>query len=82
VVTVKTYYRDLEIPRIENQPPPVKDHKVSAELKVDIKKFLKFLYSAHINPNNVICCLVEDHAVILHVLLDDMFMTYFISTCQ
>jgi hypothetical protein len=47
-------------------------------VKVDIKKFARFLYSYQVGPTNVICCIVEGRAVVLHVLLDDLYLTYYI----
>lgn len=76
-ISVATFYRKLEHPIIggkELQTNP--DQK--AKVKVDVKKFSRFLCSHVIVPNNVICCIVEDTALVLHVLLDDLFITYYI----
>ena len=51
---------------------------VTSSVKVDIKKFARFLYSYQVHPTNVICCLVENRALVLHVLLDDLYMTYYL----
>ncbi|KAJ1980468.1 Checkpoint protein hus1, partial [Dimargaris cristalligena] len=38
---------------------------VSAQ--VDIRNFTKFLHSHHVVPNNVVCCIIENFAVVIHV---------------
>lgn len=62
----------------EGRSPPRHNPDQSASVKVDIKKFVKFLYSYQVSPQNVICCIVENQALVLHVLLDDLFLTYYI----
>jgi hypothetical protein len=39
-------------------------------VKVDIKKFNRFLYSYQVSPTNVILCIIENTALVLHVLLE------------
>jgi HUS1 checkpoint protein len=78
MVSVATFYRNLEHPHIEGRSPPRHNPDQSASVKVDIKKFVKFLYSYQVSPQNVICCIVENQALVLHVLLDDLFLTYYI----
>ncbi|KAL6076666.1 DNA damage checkpoint control protein [Balamuthia mandrillaris] len=78
LVSIATFYRQLEHPQIEGRSPPRHDPSKSAEVKVDIKKFARFLYSYQVGPTNVILCLVVDKAVVLHVLLEDLYLTYYI----
>jgi HUS1 checkpoint protein len=77
-ISVATFYRKLEHPHIEGKETPVTSSEQKAKVKVDVKKFSKFLFSHVIVPKNVICCIVEDTALVLHVLLDDLFITYYI----
>jgi len=77
-ISVATFYRKLEHPNIEGKNAPVANPDQKAKVKVDIKKFSRFLFSHIIVPRNVICCIVEDTALVLHVLLDDLFITYYI----
>jgi len=77
-VQMTSFFRELEIPSIEGRSPIVPTSSVSVTAKVDIRIFSKFLHSSTVDPSNVICCFVEDQAVILHVLLEDMFMTYYL----
>jgi len=78
MVTIHTNYVNLEHPQIEGRSPPRLNLDQKAEVKVDIKKFARFLYSYQVGPRNVICCIVEGRAVVLHVLLDDLYLTYYI----
>jgi len=77
-VSIATFYRQLEHPHIEGKSPPRIDKEQTASVKVDIKKFSRFLYSYQVAPSNVICCIVASMAMVLHVLLDDLFITYYI----
>jgi len=78
MVTIHTNYENLEHPQIEGRSPPRVNPDQKAEVKVDIKKFAKFLYSYQVGPTNVICCIVEGRAIVLHVLLDDLYLTYYV----
>eukprot|EP01127_Copromyxa_protea_P018921 TRINITY_DN6046_c0_g1_i2.p1 TRINITY_DN6046_c0_g1~~TRINITY_DN6046_c0_g1_i2.p1 ORF type:complete len:273 (-),score=30.40 TRINITY_DN6046_c0_g1_i2:23-841(-) len=78
VVSIATFYRKLDHPHIEGRDPPKANPDQTARVKVDIKKFARFMYSYQVQPQNVICCIVEDTALVLHVLLDDLFITYYI----
>ncbi len=71
-------YKNLEHPTIEGRSPPPPETEIKANVKVDIKKFHKFLFSYLVSPTNVICCIVETRAVVLHVLVDDLYLTYYI----
>eukprot|EP01126_Amoeba_proteus_P041046 TRINITY_DN4404_c0_g1_i6.p1 TRINITY_DN4404_c0_g1~~TRINITY_DN4404_c0_g1_i6.p1 ORF type:complete len:155 (-),score=28.98 TRINITY_DN4404_c0_g1_i6:145-609(-) len=78
LVSIATFYRKLNHPHIEGKDPPKVNPDKSATVKVDIKKFSRFMYSYQVHPHNVICCIVEETALVLHVLLDDLFITYYI----
>jgi HUS1 checkpoint protein len=54
----------------EGRSPPRRDQDKTAEVKVDIKKFNRFLYSYQVSPTNVILCIIENTALVLHVLLE------------
>jgi len=77
MVSIATFYKGLEHPQIEGRSPPRSCEEIRATAKIDIKKFSKFLYSYHVGPKNVICCIVQDKAVVLHVLLEDLYVTYY-----
>jgi len=40
--------------------------------RVDAKEFLKFLYSYHLQPQNVVCCIVEETQVLMIVYITPM----------
>jgi hypothetical protein len=73
-----TMYKNLDHPTIEGRSPPHPDPEKKATVKLDIKKFHKFLFSYLVSPTNVICCIVETRAVVLHVLVEDLYLTYYI----
>lgn len=77
--TIATFFKNLQHPSIQGRSPPREDPEISCELRVDIKKFYKFLYAHMMDPKNVICCMVEGRALILHVVTDELFLTYYIS---
>jgi len=78
MVTIATCYKGLDHPQMEGRSPPRRNPDQKAEVKVEIKKFARFLYSYQVQATNVICCIVEGRAVVLHVLLDDLYLTYYI----
>jgi len=76
LAVISTFYRKLEHPQMDGRDPPgIADTVATA--KVDIKKFNKVLTSHQVNPSNAICCIVEGSALVLHVLLDDLYLTYY-----
>jgi len=78
MVSIQTFFNHLEHPTVEGRSPPQHNPEQKASVKLDIKKFSRILFSDLIQPQNVICCIVETKAVIFHVLLDDLFMTFYI----
>jgi HUS1 checkpoint protein len=72
---VTTHYKDLinpEINHVEGDEQPVSATRDPVELvsaRVDVKDFLRFLHSHHVNPTNVVCCILEDTAVLLYVYM-------------
>eukprot|EP01027_Heterolobosea_sp_BB2_P017954 GEZU01025369.1.p2 GENE.GEZU01025369.1~~GEZU01025369.1.p2 ORF type:complete len:144 (+),score=24.17 GEZU01025369.1:40-471(+) len=53
--TIETYFRNLNNPKTSAREAFRPDPSVSAEAKLDIKKFSKFLYCHLIQPQNVCC---------------------------
>jgi HUS1 checkpoint protein len=78
LVTVSTFYRNLIHLQIQGKPPPVRDASVRAQVKVDIKKFSRFLASHLVNPSTVICSILPDRSLVLYVMVSDLFITYYI----
>ncbi len=52
--------------------------EVRCAVSVDIKKFYKFLFSHLVSPRMVLCGFVESTALVLHVALDEVNITYYI----
>lgn len=61
-------------PAAVTKPPAAQ----SAKAKVDISKFARFLQCYQIQPNSVICCIVQSRSVVLHAVLDDLYLTYYL----
>jgi len=56
------------------QPKPAE-----AKATVDIGKFIKFLHCHQVQPNTVIFCMCRGHSLVFHAVLDDVYMTYYLS---
>ncbi|KAJ2492663.1 Checkpoint protein hus1 [Coemansia sp. RSA 2050] len=66
LVDVTTYFRGLETLAIDTTQEVEVDEKFYTAV-VDMKNFLRFLQSYHVAPKNVVCCIVEHHAVVFYV---------------
>ena len=64
----------MEHPTIDNEDPPEKDPDISSSVTVDVRHFEKFLHSGFIKPENVICCISENFALILHVMKGNLIV--------
>eukprot|EP00771_Trimastix_marina_P002134 gnl/Trimastix_PCT/3247.p1 GENE.gnl/Trimastix_PCT/3247~~gnl/Trimastix_PCT/3247.p1 ORF type:complete len:285 (+),score=91.56 gnl/Trimastix_PCT/3247:34-855(+) len=73
-----TYYRDLVHPPAEGQQPPKRDPEKTAQVRVDIRKLERALRSYQLNPLNAVACLFHNRFFMLHILVDDLYMTYLI----
>jgi len=62
----------------EGKDPPKLDESVRASAKVSIKRFARCLHSQIVGPSNVILCIVEGRVLMIHVLLEELFLTYFV----
>ncbi|KAJ4455477.1 putative cell cycle checkpoint [Paratrimastix pyriformis] len=78
MVTLATFYQGLTHPPLAGQGPPARDPDRRAEVRVDIRKFVQVLRSHMLFPSNVIACLFSGRALAIHLLLDDLYMTYLI----
>ncbi|ORX93116.1 cell cycle checkpoint [Basidiobolus meristosporus CBS 931.73] len=73
-VQVETFYKSLINPELDlsqvdasRQPSLNRDPENFAFARIDIRNFIKFLHSYHVSPSNVVCCIIEDHALVLYV---------------
>jgi HUS1 checkpoint protein len=46
--------------------------------RVDIKKFVQFLTSQQVNPNKVVCNIVDDKMVAMFLVHEDVTLHYFL----
>src|SRR3989338_7389604 len=77
-VHVSTTYCNLPHFQLADRPL-VRDPTIQAEVKVDIKKFSRFLASTQIAPTNTICCLTPGHSLFIHVSVADLVLNYYLS---
>lgn len=86
LVTVKTRFEDLEVPDVGEEERDLEgvSHRHSwpadefATARIDIRKFLQFLAGQLVNPERVICNIVDKTIVQFFLLLDDLSLQYFI----
>eukprot|EP01132_Coremiostelium_polycephalum_P003164 gene3164-3962_t len=76
--SISTFYKGLEHPHFEGRPKSDGPSELSATVTVDIKKFAKVLYVHQLAPDEVVCCLYEGRSLILHVILQDICLTYYL----
>ncbi|KAJ1653148.1 Checkpoint protein hus1 [Dispira simplex] len=89
LVQVVTYYKNLVNPeldissqldsasRSQSRPSTARDPGHFASAKIDIRNFIKFLHSHHVVPNNVVCCIIEEFAVVIHVYVSASLTAFF-----
>lgn len=79
LITLLAFFDKLEHPIIDNRPPLPRSKAIRAAVKVDIKKFAKFLHCYLVEPENVVCCLGKNQAVVLHAIAPDgLYLTYYL----
>ncbi|KAJ1935229.1 Checkpoint protein hus1 [Linderina pennispora] len=75
LVDITTFFRGLEnLSYDASQEPSASttpgrapgDHFTAV---VDMKNFLRFLQSYHVAPKNIVCCIIEQHAVVFYVYI-------------
>jgi HUS1 checkpoint protein len=81
MVSIATYWSKLTHPQVEGRSQVPVDPSASARVVVDIKKFYRFLFSYQISPTNVVLCITHA-ALVVHVLLDDLWLTYYFSVLK
>jgi HUS1 checkpoint protein len=83
VVSVTTYFKDLENPTVEGSGCNMtaggedRDPEQYAQVRLDIKQFLQFI-AAQGTPERVICNLAGRRGIQLFVLMDSVHIQYFI----
>jgi len=76
LVQVETFYQGLHNPKLDaaqvdvaQHPSMLRDKHAFASARVDAKSFVKFLYSYHVGPQNVICSIIEGYALVFYVYI-------------
>lgn len=79
LVTVSTYFHDLDRPMWQNDDgiSQLTDVKAFFDARIDIRKLAQFLSCQQFSPSKVICNIASDHMVHLLVLHDDVSLQYF-----
>ncbi|KAL1916902.1 uncharacterized protein VTP21DRAFT_5099 [Calcarisporiella thermophila] len=77
MVTMETYYKGLFNPELEYSeseaarvPSQTRDKNQFASARIDVKNFVKFLNTYHVSPSNVVCCIIEHHAIVFYVYVN------------
>eukprot|EP00770_Monocercomonoides_exilis_P007076 MONOS_7039.1-p1 / transcript=MONOS_7039.1 / gene=MONOS_7039 / organism=Monocercomonoides_exilis_PA203 / gene_product=checkpoint protein hus1, putative / transcript_product=checkpoint protein hus1, putative / location=Mono_scaffold00232:24862-25653(-) / protein_length=199 / sequence_SO=supercontig / SO=protein_coding / is_pseudo=false len=72
-----TFYKDLLNPSTSDNPVPMEpDPTKIGQIKLDIRKFLKILSSYQLVPSNVVACIFNEKALVLHVLSENLYVMY------
>ena len=83
VVSVTTYFKDLENPVVEGSDSGMtaggggQDPEQRVEVRLDIRRFLQFI-AAQGTPEKVICNLAGRRGIQLFVLMDSVHIQYFL----
>ncbi len=64
------------------EEPPQRDPDLWGAARVEMRKFWRFLGAHVVNPAGVVCCIVPNKALVLHVVLDAFYLTYYIPVIQ
>lgn len=62
----------------EGQDIPEFNPNIKAEATLDIKRFQRFLFCDQLDPANVVCCIVNNEAFTFHVIIGDIYVTYYL----
>ncbi|KAI9143949.1 checkpoint protein Hus1/Mec3 [Paraphysoderma sedebokerense] len=75
-VNIETRYCDLVHPELDGNQEGrsqqrMRDPTEFAEVRVDVKDFIKFVHSYHVNPSNVVCCIHDELCLVFYVYVGD-----------
>ncbi|KAJ3022436.1 UNVERIFIED_CONTAM: hypothetical protein HDU68_009160 [Siphonaria sp. JEL0065] len=78
MVKLETFYDDLDNPAIDpsqvepsQQPSLNRDPKEFAQVRIDIRDFIKFCTCHQLNPMHTICCIIENHGLVFYVYIGE-----------
>ncbi|KAJ2704812.1 Checkpoint protein hus1 [Coemansia spiralis] len=73
LVEITTFFRGLENLAYDatqdSNPTPDRAPDEFYTAVVDMKNFLRFLQSYHVAPRNIVCCIIEHHALVFYVYI-------------
>ncbi|KAJ1644665.1 Checkpoint protein hus1 [Coemansia erecta] len=73
MVDITTHFKGLEnLSYDTTQQEPLSAEREPAAFYtavVDMKNFLRFLQSYHVVPKNIVCCIIENHALVFYVYI-------------
>ncbi|KAI9505824.1 checkpoint protein Hus1/Mec3, partial [Coemansia spiralis] len=74
LVEITTFFRGLENLTYDSTQPsanPTPDRGPTEfySAVVDMRNFVRFLQSYHVAPKNIVCCIIEHHAVVFYVYI-------------
>ncbi|KAJ1667689.1 Checkpoint protein hus1 [Coemansia sp. RSA 1813] len=75
LVDITTFFRGLENLAYDSTQEPSANTASDREPSdfytavVDMKNFIRFLQSYHVVPKNIVCCIIEHHAVVFYVYI-------------
>ncbi|KAJ2692089.1 Checkpoint protein hus1 [Coemansia sp. RSA 1285] len=73
LVDITAFFRGLEnLAYDSTQDPPTQPDREPGDFYtavVDMKNFIRFLQSYHVAPKNIVCCIIEHHAVVFYVYI-------------
>ncbi|KAJ2794907.1 Checkpoint protein hus1 [Coemansia furcata] len=70
LVDITTFFRGLETLTYDTQGAAVdRGPNEFYTAVVDMKNFVRFLQSYHVAPKNIVCCVVEHHALVFYVYI-------------
>lgn len=75
---ITTIVTGLEHPKVEGQDAPIRDANLWGSVRVDMKKMSRFMGADSMNPSAVVCCIIVNKAVVMHVILEQIYLTYYI----
>mmetsp|Transcript_53209 Transcript_53209/g.108570 ORF Transcript_53209/g.108570 Transcript_53209/m.108570 type:complete len:281 (+) Transcript_53209:91-933(+) len=84
-VFMNNFWKDLEAPALDGQPPPAKDPSQKAAVVVDGAMLGRVLSSYQLRPNVTICCIVDrlGHKILVwHLFLGEDTVTYYLPVLE
>ncbi len=75
---ITTVITGLDHPKVDGDNEPPRDADLWGSARVDMKKFSRFLGAVNVSPDHVVCCIIVQKAVVMHAILDSLYLTYYL----